>query len=427
MIVTIAALGGIGYWAFRMTRQAGPWEEAAAALPKIRARAKQLGLPLELEQAGLVSNSGSSNAAAQYRAAFKSYEQIRSGLGELPDTQIVTAALAGTAAPAGEARLRPVGDMMMKAAEMPKVDWGRNWHQGFDVLFPEYASMKASVRLLSALAVSDTRRGQFGAALDKMRACARIGQHASQEPFLISLLVHVALDSITMRRFEAIISMKAADAGALQKIVDQIATMGPLPSLKKAVDGEIALGLASLANLKDPSQLETMMWDQASPILMRGVSPGIARDALQARFLETWCSLYPLLAEGKEQEFTQSADELVEQFTNSNNPTYKMAGQLLPVYSSAFGAVLKDQAVRVLTSAKARVLLYKLKHGSYPKSLLEAGIVDPDPFTGKPLHYLLTGGSFAIYSVGLDRRDDGGASDRKDIVVEHPLAPTKTG
>ena len=37
-----------------------------------------------------------------------------------------------------------------------------------------------------------------------------------------------------------------------------------------------------------------------------------------------------------------------------------------------------------------------------------------DPFTGNPYVYRLTGDSFLLYSLGRNRRDDGGVHDRRE-------------
>ena len=70
---------------------------------------------------------------------------------------------------------------------------------------------------------------------------------------------------------------------------------------------------------------------------------------------------------------------------------------------------------------------HRLRHGSYPESLdgLDADIlpaVPPDPMIGEPMRYRAEEAGFLLYSVGLNRRDDGGEhggrndpEDRDDI------------
>jgi hypothetical protein len=72
------------------------------------------------------------------------------------------------------------------------------------------------------------------------------------------------------------------------------------------------------------------------------------------------------------------------------------------------------------------VLIYKAKNGRLPNTLAEAGVTELDPFDGKPLRYKAIGGGCKVYSIGVDKVDDGGLRVRKegssnmDIVVQFP-------
>ena len=66
---------------------------------------------------------------------------------------------------------------------------------------------------------------------------------------------------------------------------------------------------------------------------------------------------------------------------------------------------------RALTCA-ARVLLMKLKSGSFPAKLPDFGSDSIDPFTNLPLKYGVGKHGFVIYSVGSDRKDDSGTPKR---------------
>ena len=60
---------------------------------------------------------------------------------------------------------------------------------------------------------------------------------------------------------------------------------------------------------------------------------------------------------------------------------------------------------------------YALTHGSLPDNLevaaREAGLkaVPTDPYSGGPMHYKVIDGKPVVYSVGSDRKDDGGTVD----------------
>jgi len=80
----------------------------------------------------------------------------------------------------------------------------------------------------------------------------------------------------------------------------------------------------------------------------------------------------------------------------------------MPLFSQAGVAFEKDKCNRDAVVAIIDVLLYKLDHGRFPKTLADAGVKAIDPFDGKPLKYRLTEKGFRIYGVGFDKVDDGG-------------------
>jgi hypothetical protein len=62
-----------------------------------------------------------------------------------------------------------------------------------------------------------------------------------------------------------------------------------------------------------------------------------------------------------------------------------------------------------LTRAGLALLQYKQAHGAFPETLEALGVEGlTDPYTGKSLYYRPEGEGFVVYSVGRDRRDNGG-------------------
>ena len=87
---------------------------------------------------------------------------------------------------------------------------------------------------------------------------------------------------------------------------------------------------------------------------------------------------------------------------------------MMPLYapyaSGLYGARLGVAARRMLVRTQIAALAYRNSHGSFPAALADLGAVPNDPFSKKPLHYRLTGEGFVLYSVGWNRKDDGGQS-----------------
>lgn len=91
-------------------------------------------------------------------------------------------------------------------------------------------------------------------------------------------------------------------------------------------------------------------------------------------------------------------------------PRHHVVQLLLSSYDvfSSYNAYAEVR-VRLLACAAA-VRAYRLRHGSYPSSLQEAGVanLNKDPFTGGQFVYKPSKHGFLLYSVGGGGKDDGG-------------------
>jgi hypothetical protein len=94
---------------------------------------------------------------------------------------------------------------------------------------------------------------------------------------------------------------------------------------------------------------------------------------------------------------------------------FKPTGLLVPEFPSIFLKEASIEAVMLTAKAGLSCKIYKIKTGRYPGNL-EALVPDIlsevpiDPFTGKPLMYKIENGELLIYSLGSNRKDDGGRS-----------------
>lgn len=110
-----------------------------------------------------------------------------------------------------------------------------------------------------------------------------------------------------------------------------------------------------------------------------------------------------------------------------------VARPLLPVGPSGFwdvGRLVRDAATwaaeseAFLRAARIAVAIerYRRTHGEAPGTLAMLSVRDDltDPFTGEAMRYTRSGGGYAVYSVGRNRRDDGGASSGEDGKAQMP-------
>lgn len=86
---------------------------------------------------------------------------------------------------------------------------------------------------------------------------------------------------------------------------------------------------------------------------------------------------------------------------------------LLPAVDSFYAALQRSEQGRDATLTAIALELYRRRHGDWPASLADLipdllPAVPPDRMNGEPMRYAVRGGRPVLYSVGLDRDDDGG-------------------
>jgi hypothetical protein len=90
-----------------------------------------------------------------------------------------------------------------------------------------------------------------------------------------------------------------------------------------------------------------------------------------------------------------------------------LAGLLLPASRKCLFAALDADATRGLVRLAIAATAFKAKHGKYPEKLADLvpefiPEVPPDPYDGHPMRLRRAEGGVVIYSIGRDRKDDGG-------------------
>ncbi|MCW5555621.1 MAG: hypothetical protein KIS67_26110 [Verrucomicrobiae bacterium] len=106
---------------------------------------------------------------------------------------------------------------------------------------------------------------------------------------------------------------------------------------------------------------------------------------------------------------------------------HPVSSLLLPNYSRAIRSVVRQDTQRRLTITVIALKRYQLQHRQFPAELNELvpaflTVVPMDPMSGRPLRYRRNAdGSFTLYSVGEDGKDDGGDPNSSSPVTEYDL------
>jgi hypothetical protein len=419
----------------------GPWDvpPQARRLPGLMAEAEALGLPMTAED--LRPNPpipDNENAALLVVDIAAGMQNIDIDHGLLTEGDVT--------APGYEdalEQLRDIGsslDAIVSALET-RPHWyiDKDWDEGIDIIFPEFAHLGQTVRYLSVRAVLSARSGQFESALKDIEACRQIAGHLSRGNSLISALVSSACDTRTSAAVNETASLAAGRSDALAELEEILLRTEHSVDPKNSFVLEFYYLLSMMRNVDryggnkffieaakgDPfgSDFST---DKSIPLVRDGLPVRAAAQAVLARHLSFWIAIYEDLekTEGPSRDFGPVMDEQGRIIEESNTLSAKV---LLPMYASFSASVnsfLSADVKQSLNLALIRALRFRAAEGRSPTSLAEIDAEYPDPFNpGNLISAEFSEDEIRIWSFGRDLTDEGGnpaASGPGDIYAIWP-------
>ena len=319
-----------------------------------------------------------------------------------------------------------------QAADRPRCYIERDWAMGVFLRMPELGNFKKIVQMLSARAILAAEAGDIQAAVVDLETAFSVAHHAGQEPHLISMLLRISCEVITLRAIE-VIADEAREPAVLDRLRRVVEDHQQPIIIFDNIRGEVTMAAAIARNLENADELKRLSDNLDSPDttsprqIVRSGAPANARVRAQLNlYLKHWEPIFEL---GEDARDNRKLDPVLrkmdETSENLQSPNDIFSAILLPVFSQAVDAEIKLGATTTATLAYLDVLEHRLRTGSLPASL--PGDY-PDPFSDGALKYRVEGDGFRIWSIGPDKVDDGGKTSQElgkkapagDAVLIHP-------
>jgi hypothetical protein len=358
------------------------------------------------------------NAAPLYQDAFESLDAFRRRSPELKERIDAwfdeTTSETLKDAELGRVLTRVAGDLRLlrRAAAMPGCHFEHNAESLYAILLPELAAFRDAARWMALEGRHAAARGDLDAAVRNAAAISRMAGHCAQEPFLISGLVAVAMEGISSDLLDATLASRPAPPADAAPWAD-LPPISYRMVLQRALRMEMAAGLETYSQLAEGTfSLEALVGE--APSL------GLFMPFWRVFFLEADLAFY-------RQYLQQGANRLSEpygrQAENQGTMTPPMEAHVLSALMmpdlSKIGehAALAD-AQRRLARVAVAVAAYRAAEGAYPARLEDllpkfAERIPLDPFDDQPLRLVKRGDGVAVYSIGADRKDNGGKTGEK--------------
>lgn len=420
-----AVVGGVGAIAWVGTGFAAGHREAAPAYKEVEA----LGIPLDAD-AFLASFSPipSENCAEELLPALADLKETDDSLS--PETKNAAGLFVWTKeedtiliserTKAYKAYQKSM-DRVRATSKKPYCVKQQSWADSVSVAFPELASFRLAVKITCSEAVSAASYANRKTAVKRLNEAVQYGNLVGQTPTLIHSLVHIALNAITMTAVRECIIADPDGASTYAKVLEKV----KLKPFGYALRGEAFFTAAMYRNssLKDMSRMMQSL-DETSPKPMKNPKKaGLPDDPVMRAYMgyafTRWLPvLRQLNRDGSAKDkaaFDRELVKLEKEAENFKGPIGIFHNIVTPVLTQARVAETQSQAQLAVADAFAKVAIYRNRNGSYPKTLSQAGVTKTDPFSdkNKPLGYSVKDGQMRVWSIGQNKVDDKGLTDRE--------------
>jgi hypothetical protein len=298
---------------------------------------------------------------------------------------------------------------------------------GLHALLPHLPKLKASVQLLELDALIKAEAGDLDSATRRIEEMWALSDSLAQEPIIISQLLRIACREIALSTLERILTRHRLEPDQLADLSRMLNADRDDAALRRGWIGERCFGLDIFhmpsgklkAFMNDPTESgETdREWSGLVGDWVIRLSGHMDRDELfflestdsYIRAIDLPCPERLQLAEAVSRKIAQA-----RVYRKGEPWRFIMSGVLLP----ALGKVFEKVATHSARCGAAEVSLALEQHrrgqnGSLPERLhvlvpTWIGQIPTDPFDGRPLRYKQLANGYVVYSVGMDRENDGG-------------------
>ena len=312
---------------------------------------------------------------------------------------------------------------LRQAFKRPYARMPLDYDQGFDVageLLPYLASMKRCAQFLQLRILAELDSGQNQQALDDIKLLLGVTDSVRDQPFLISLLVRMAILHITLQPVYEGLAQHQWSEEQLAALETELANEDFLADCKLALRGEKIFAIQSFEKQRITREMRED--DSSGTNKIKTVSLRLMPSAffyqnelafaqMHQQYILPLIDLTNRIAAPAALRQSQAAMQAQMKHYSPYKVQALMDGPAIVGIVKKIAAVQTDIDLARVACALGR---YWLAHGAYPETLdtLSPKFIEKLPhdiINGQPLHYRRTdGGQFVLYSVGWNEMDDGG-------------------
>ena len=314
--------------------------------------------------------------------------------------------------------------LLLQAAGRKACRYPIDLNHGLDASLPHLPKFKNSAILLSSAANIEAGAGRTTTATKDILAGIQLSRSAENEPTMISRLVELSSLAITVRGLEQVLNRRVLSADQLLEIQNALHNAEDAASFRRVL-------VCERASMINSFQISPEDWAK-----LVGTAIDFLIDTNQGAFdlaaykktdvyqedFNSALDYITALVERADKPFPEALEGGDEpKFENAVGQKFILSSAFLPAAGKALNRAAEMAARLRVAQTALGIERFRLQHtNALPGSLTELTsafltAVPTDPFDGQPLRFKkLPGRGYVVYSVGKDRKDDGGIAPAKD-------------
>lgn len=289
-----------------------------------------------------------------------------------------------------------------------------------DPLFPSRTRKRMNnavegARTYGRIALVDAETGKGDAAVEKLLTLMKFSKHIGQSPILDDQYGAMSVEIREQLVCRRLLILGRDDVTGVKEVQACLDKLPPLPNLRNAM---ITYFLSEAQNMKHPtSRMIGAVPPEDFPEYTFTYKP--KENRLIDQCFARWRAIFEKLPKDPEdyEGMRRACLEATNRFPMPALGTGFEDADFLPDFARDCDIWMAILARRRTLRTAVRVVQYRQAHKIWPKSLDGLDKDAIDPFSGKRLHYMLWKKGFKIYSVGPDRKDNGGAPRKGDSKI----------
>lgn len=315
--------------------------------------------------------------------------------------------------------------LMHEAADRERCAFFVNLDRVISYRPPHYSILKKAAVLLEIEGVLHAEAGRADESFQSCRAMLAVARSLDDEPLLESLRTRSQLRKRSARLIERMIDRLHLSSAHLEQISFDLSRAETNNLLPRAIAADRAihlplfdLPLARVNRLLAPRRGERVDAEEEpdadefdlEETLYRVAGWGARDQRLYLRLTDTNLAAARMPFPAALDCF-KSGESIL---TNSSAYASRLSWEFLKVMADVFDPEAAGLAELRCTQTVVAVERHRLAHGGRLPETLAALVptflqrVPEDPYDGKPVRYQIRANGYSVYSVGTDRKDDGG-------------------